>query len=91
MLTLLVVNFPSLVNAGYLQGLLQFFYNNTKTITCLSLPGIIRDAAASELGDKWFGQQAVYRVSMGNFVSMLVTHNSQIIMVPLGPTNSNDV
>ncbi|MEW5314073.1 MAG: hypothetical protein WDW38_005597 [Sanguina aurantia] len=32
------------------------------------LPWIIRDAAASELGDKWFGQQAVYRVSMGNFL-----------------------
>lgn len=31
--------------------------------------GIVRDAAHFEFDDKWFGQQAVYRVSMGNFVS----------------------
>ena len=29
----------------------------------------MRAAAGFEPGDKWFGQQAVYRVSMGSFVS----------------------
>lgn len=31
--------------------------------------GIVRDAAALDLDDKWFGEQAVYRVSLGSFVS----------------------
>ncbi len=35
--------------------------------------GIVRHAAGlpEELSEKWYGQQAVYRVSMGNFVSGL--------------------
>lgn len=36
-------------------------------------PGIVRHSAGlpEELSEKWYGQQAVYRVSMGNFVSLL--------------------
>jgi hypothetical protein len=30
--------------------------------------GIVKDVTQVDM-DKWFGQQAVYRVSMGNFVS----------------------
>jgi hypothetical protein len=30
--------------------------------------GIAREAARLDLDDKWFGQQAVYRVSLGSFV-----------------------
>lgn len=30
--------------------------------------GIAREAAGIALEDKWFGQQAVYRVSMGSFL-----------------------
>ncbi len=29
----------------------------------------MRSATGFEPSDKWFGQQAVYRISMGNFVS----------------------
>lgn len=29
----------------------------------------MRAATGFEPSDKWFGQQAVYRISMGNFVS----------------------
>jgi hypothetical protein len=31
-------------------------------------PGIMRAATGFEPSDKWFGQQAVYRISMGNFL-----------------------
>jgi hypothetical protein len=33
--------------------------------------GIIKDATG-ELDEKWFGQQAVYRVSMGSFVRKIL-------------------
>lgn len=73
----------SFVNADNLQRFVTSVLskNISERIICLSVPGIIRDAAASELGDKWFGQQAVYRVSMGNFVSVLVSHNTQIKVI----------
>lgn len=32
------------------------------------IPWIVRDATALDLDDKWFGQQAVYRVSLGSFL-----------------------
>eukprot|EP00200_Dunaliella_tertiolecta_P011069 CAMPEP_0202381332 /NCGR_PEP_ID=MMETSP1127-20130417/34960_1 /ASSEMBLY_ACC=CAM_ASM_000462 /TAXON_ID=3047 /ORGANISM="Dunaliella tertiolecta, Strain CCMP1320" /LENGTH=438 /DNA_ID=CAMNT_0048980259 /DNA_START=170 /DNA_END=1486 /DNA_ORIENTATION=+ len=32
------------------------------------IPWIMREAAHLHLSDEWFGQQAVYRISMGNFV-----------------------
>jgi hypothetical protein len=32
------------------------------------LAGIVRGEVESELGDTWYSQQAVYRVSLGNFV-----------------------
>lgn len=35
----------------------------------LPYAGIMRAAVDFEPSDKWFGQQAVYRISMGNFVS----------------------
>jgi len=35
----------------------------------------MREAAHLHLSDEWFGQQAVYRISMGNFVStVLISH-----------------
>jgi hypothetical protein len=36
------------------------------------IPWIMRAAAGFEPSDKWFGQQAVYRISMGNFVSLFL-------------------
>lgn len=32
-------------------------------------PGIVKQLAGQTPPDEWFGQQAVYRLSMGNFVS----------------------
>jgi hypothetical protein len=36
----------------------------------------MRSATGFEPSDKWFGEQAVYRISMGNFVSSLADHVS---------------
>lgn len=39
-------------------------------VCCCRVPfaGIMRAATGFEPSDKWFGQQAVYRISMGNFL-----------------------
>ena len=46
-------------------------------------PGIIRDVTG-DLDDNFFGQQAVYRVSMGSFVSLSVSmHQSWVNGSPM--------
>lgn len=46
----------------------------------------MRDAAHFDFDEKWFGQQAVYRVSMGNFVSAGFSSRASYGMHALGIT-----
>lgn len=39
----------------------------------------MRAATGFEPSDKWFGQQAVYRISMGNFVSAGALYNTPLL------------
>ena len=41
---------------------------HTVVLKMITMAGIIHQATG-DISDKWYGQQAVYRLSMGNFVS----------------------
>lgn len=45
-----------------------YMYRANVYMLGLCITGIMRAATGFEPSDKWFGQQAVYRISMGNFL-----------------------
>ena len=52
--------------------------------------GIVHQATG-EISDKWYGQQAVYRLSMGNFVSVCQLKSRQTTTMYLYGMHTIDV
>jgi len=52
--------------------------------TATTRAGIMREAAHFHFDDSWFGQQAVYRVSFGNFVSRVLQSHAPACSAALG-------